>query len=85
MKELHTGVTYTEEQTYLIHAVLHARRVEGLHEGIRWMDIKRYGISYQHNIYNGEPLTLLPDDPRKAIQIPQEVLFAPGDMTPNPR
>ncbi len=85
VKELHTGVTYTEEQTYLIHAVLHARRVEGLHEGIRWMDIKRYGISYQHNIYNGEPLTLLQDDPRKAIQIPQEVLFAPGDMTPNPR
>ena len=85
VKQLNTGVDYTEEQAYLIHAILHARRVECLHEGMRWLDIKRYGISYQHNVYNSEPITLLPDDPRKAIQIPQEVLSAPGNMTPNPR
>ena len=84
-KPLNTGVTYEEKQTNMIHAVLHARRVEGIHEGVRWIDIKRYGISITHNIYNGDPMILKPNDPRKAIQIPQQVLSAPGGMTPNPR
>lgn len=84
-KPLNTGVTYDEKQTNMLHAVLHARRVEGIHEGIRWLDIKRYGISVKHNIYGGTPIVLKADDYRKAIQIPSQVLAAPGDMTPNPR
>jgi hypothetical protein len=32
------------EQENLIHAILHARRVTTLHEGLRWQDVKRYGI-----------------------------------------
>lgn len=85
MKPLNTGVTYDPQQEAMLHAVLHARRVEGIHEGIRWLDIKRYGISYEHNIYNDNPMVLEANDPRKAIQIPEQVLAAPGDMTPNPR
>lgn len=84
-KPLNTGVTYEEKQVNMINAVLHARRVEGLHEGVRWLDIKRYGLSYEHNVYNEEPIKLEPNDPRKAVQIPSQVLAAPGNMTPNPR
>lgn len=84
-KPLNTGVAYEEKQTNMLHAVLHARRVEGIHEGVRWPDIKRYGIAITHNVYNGTPITLEPNDPRRAIQIPLQVLAAPGGMTPNPR
>lgn len=84
-KPLNTGVTYEEKQTNMIYAILHARRVEGIHEGVRWLDIKRYGISITHNIYDGTPITLPPTDPRRAIQIPIQVLSAPGEMAPNPR
>lgn len=84
-KPLNTGVTYEEKQTNMLHAVLHARRVEGIHEGIRWPDIKRYGLSYKHNIYDEAPIVLEANDYRKAIQIPSQVLAAPGGMKPNPR
>lgn len=84
-KPLNTGVSYDEKQTNMLHAVLHARRVEGIHEGVRWLDIKRYGLSIKHLIYGGTPIVLEADDNRKAIQIPSQVLSAPGNMTPNPR
>lgn len=84
-KPLNTGVAYDAKQVNMLYAVLHARRVEGIHEGIRWMDIKRYGIAVTHTIYNGTPIVLKADDSRKAIQIPSQVLAAPGKMTPNPR
>ena len=72
-------------QTNMIQAVLHARRVEGIHEGVRWIDIKRYGIEVTHTVYHGEPMVLAPYDVRKAVQIPLTVLSAPGGLTPNPR
>lgn len=84
-KPLNTGISYDEKQTNMLHAVLHARRVEGIHEGVRWLDIKRYGLSIKHLIYGGTPIVLEADDNRKAIQIPSQVLSAPGNMTPNPR
>lgn len=82
---LHTNVAYDHDQTCMLYAVLHARRVEGVHEGTRWIDIKRYGIEVEHNIYNGQPIVLEANDLRKAIQLPEEVLMAPGGMEPNPR
>lgn len=82
---LNTGVTYDHDQICMLYAVLHARRVETIHEGHRWPDIKRYGLTVTHNIHNGEPIALEANDLRKAIQIPEEVLSAPGNMTPNPR
>lgn len=84
-KPLNTGVEYEDAQKKMLYAVLHARRVEGMHEGVRWLDVKRYGIPIEHTIYGGVPLQLPYDDPRRAIQIPQQVLSAPGDITPNPR
>ena len=30
----------------MIHCVLQMRRIETIHDGSRWMDVKRYGIEY---------------------------------------
>lgn len=78
------GFTVTEgDQESLIQCLLHLRRIETLHEGLRWYDIKRYGIEIAHNRDGLEDDVLLKDDPRRAIQIPQDVINA--GLTANPR
>jgi len=75
------------EQENLIHAILHARRVTTLHEGQRWQDVKRYGIEiYRRAVSDGNVTvydTMTKDDPRRAIQLPENVVKA--GITPNPR
>lgn len=75
------------QQEDLIHAILHARRVTTLHEGLRWFDVKRYGIEiYRRAVKEGNVTvldTLSKEDPRRAIQLPQNVIKA--GITPNPR
>lgn len=71
------------DQENLIQCVLHLRRVETVHEGLRWLDIKRYGIEISHN-RDGETTDILTkDDPRRAWQLPQDVISA--GVTANPR
>lgn len=78
------GFTVTEgEQESLIQCILHLRRIENVHEGNRWYDIKRYGIEIAHNRDGLEDDVLLKDDPRRAIQIPQDVINA--GLEANPR
>lgn len=77
-----------ETQENMIHYVLQCRRVLTLHEGLRWFDVKRYGIAINRYLYlsNGEytiSQVLQQDDNRKAIQIPKDVISA--GLTPNPR
>ena len=73
----------TDQQKAFVHCVLHFRRLETLHDGLRWFDIKRYGIEITHQ-RGTEPLrTLVWDDDRHAIQLPTKVLIA--GMVPNPR
>lgn len=67
----------------LVHCLLHLRRVVTVHEGLRWNDIKRYGIEISHNVSGNDNVDLLKDDPRRAIQLPQEVIAA--GLEPNPR
>ena len=71
------------DQENLIQCVLHLRRIERMHEGDRWYDIKRYGIEYAHNRDGQEDDVLLKEDPRRAIQIPQDVIQA--GLAANPR
>ena len=75
------------EQENLIHAILHARRVTTLHEGLRWQDVKRYGIELcRRAVKEGNVTvydTMTKDDPRRAIQLPENVIKA--GITPNPR
>lgn len=72
------------DQEMIMHFVLHLKRIEFMHEGERFMDIKRYGIEISHNL-NGRDdqyVNLPLDAPNRAIQLPQEVIAA--GLTPNP-
>ncbi|MDR0681459.1 MAG: RagB/SusD family nutrient uptake outer membrane protein [Dysgonamonadaceae bacterium] len=73
----------TNEQKPLLDCVLHFRRLETIFDGMRWFDIKRYGIEITHKIGTSRIETLTWDDPRRALQIPQEVIQA--GMDPNNR
>ena len=78
------GFTVAEgDQENLIQCVLHLRRIEKMHEGDRWYDVKRYGIEFAHNRDGQEDDILLKEDPRRAIQIPQDVIQA--GLAANPR
>lgn len=75
--------TVTDDQLPLIWCVLHFRRIETLHFGYRWLDIKRYGIELTHEI--GYPVvtkTLIWNDDRRALQIPQEAILAGHEANP---
>ena len=71
----------------LIQFILYARRILSLDEGLRWGDIKRYGIEVQHRIVENNTVevvdVLTKDDLRRAIQIPYNVMTA--GLEANPR
>ena len=76
----------------ILQCIQHFRRIEFLFRGMRWFDIKRYGISYSHVIgKDSRVVTLNPNiangelDKRLALQIPNEVIAAgiePNDRAP---
>lgn len=76
-------------QENMLHAVLLMRRIQTLHTGMRWYDIKRYGIEvYRRTLSGGTVGSVSSDvlkigDMRRAIQLPQDVISA--GLTPNPR
>lgn len=76
-------------QENMLQACLAFRRIETMHAGLRWFDIKRYGIEIVRREMNtgGTPEKKLDflskDDPRRALQLPSKVIAA--GMTPNPR
>lgn len=88
-KELHPDFVIPDGNENIIHAVLQLRRVLTMHEGLRWMDINRYGITiHRRFIYkDGQTIRLMDtmdkNDPRRAIQIPADVID--GGLEPNPR
>lgn len=87
-KVLHPDFTVESgTQENFIHAILHVRRILTLHEGLRWFDIKRYGLEiYRRTVYNNEITVndeMKVDDPRRAIQLPQSVITA--GLEANPR
>lgn len=91
-KHLHPAFDIDEEgstQESMLQAVLNMRRIETLQTGLRWFDVKRYGIEINRMTLNPSGMPgkitdeLLVDDPRRAIQIPLKVRDA--GMTPNPR
>ena len=89
LRELHPDFIIEKGmQENLIHCILHARRLLTLEEGLRWQDIKRYGIVIYRRYYEGYTLVNITDkmdtnDPRRAIQLPASVITA--GMQPNPR
>lgn len=88
-KRLKPEVAITsEEQENFLHCLLHMRRIETLFDGLRWFDIKRYGIEiYRRKLDTNESVTVLDvmpvEDLRRAIQIPSTIVSA--GLEPNPR
>lgn len=78
------GFTVAEgDQMEIIQCILHLRRCETIHEGLRWQDIKRFGIEISHN-REGLPNDVLKlGDPRRAFQLPADVITA--GLEANPR
>jgi hypothetical protein len=71
-----------------IHCLLYMRRYEFLHEGMRWFDIKRYGIEIYRRTLEAQTVVSVTDelpvrDERRAMQIPADVITA--GLEPNPR
>lgn len=71
----------TGDDLSVLDCVLHFRRIETVHEGLRWFDIKRYGIKVVHHYRdaNEDDIhvdSLMWNDPRRVIQIPQNVIDA---------
>ena len=81
--KMSSSFVVTAAQRPLIHCVLHFRRIETMFDGYRWFDIKRYGIEIEHNIAGKGIDKLVHNDPRRAIQLPQEVISA--GLEANPR
>lgn len=74
-------------QENLLHCVLQYRRILTLHEGLRWFDVRRYGIEIPRMQVQGgvrvvkDKLTV--NDLRRTLQIPDDAIKA--GITPNPR
>lgn len=75
-KHLHPqGFTVDEgTQENMIQMVLHMRRLETWQQGLRFQDLKRYGIVFSHSVYGSDPIIFEAGDPRGAFQIPQDAI-----------
>lgn len=70
-------------QEDILQFILQMRRVETLYQGLRFLDIKRYGIEFSHDLDEETPITFKAGDLRGAIQLPDDVIEA--GLPANPR
>lgn len=84
-KPLHPQGFTVEEgtMTNMLYLILQIRRLETYWQGLRFIDIKRYGIEFSHDIEGEDPIAFKAGDLRGAIQLPADVLAA--GLPANPR
>ena len=84
-KVLHPqGFTVAEgTQESLVQLILHMRRVMNIYNGLRFQDLKRYGIEFTHFVEGEDPRVFKAGDLRGAIQLPNDVINA--GLPANPR
>jgi len=74
-------------QENLVRAALAIRRLEGVHSGYRWLDVKRHGITINRPVLKSQTeadtIKLLPYSNLTAIQLPEDVIYA--GLPANPR
>lgn len=71
------GVIVAPDEERYMNCINDYRRYETAFEGLRFFDLKRWGIPYTHEVgHEGEKITLTWDDPRRAIEIPADVIAA---------
>ena len=77
--------TLFRSQLILLNYVLFERQKEFIGQGLRWFDIKRYGITVVHDQQDQvSTIRLDSEDRRKVLQIPQSAIDV-GGLEPNPR
>lgn len=81
--DINSSWNLSDDQKDVIYCALHFRRIETLHTGLRWHDLKRYGIEIEHRQGTSPARKLVWNDDRRAIQLPKEVIAA--GMSANPR
>ena len=72
------------EEVAMLQCIQHFRRIEMLHTGMRWFDIKRLGLEFDRKIGKEEVDHLGILDERKAVQIPAEIVAAGMQRNPRP-
>lgn len=70
-------------QENLLQVILQMRRVDTVHDGSRFLDLKRYGIEYQHQLDGENAITIKAGDRRMAFQLPVEAIQ--NGLAANPR
>ncbi len=68
----------------MLQCIQHFRRIEMIHTGMRWFDIKRLGLEFDRKIGKEEVDHLGIFDERKAVQIPAEIIAAGLQQNPRP-
>lgn len=89
-KQFHTSFAIEEDtEEPMLQCILQLRRLVTMHEGLRMQDVKRYGIViYRRQVDASQNVLQVTDemrtnDPRRAVQLPQDVINA--GLKPNPR
>lgn len=89
-KKFHTSFAIDDDtQEPLLQCILHLKRIITLYDGERMQDVKRYGMTiFRRTLTNITQVTavtdsLTADDPREAIQLPQEQISI--GLQANPR
>lgn len=72
------------DQEGMLQCIQHLRRIETIHTGMRWFDIKRFGLEFDRKIGKDGMDHLGIFDERKAIQIPAEIAAAGMQQNPRP-
>lgn len=72
----------TDTTGSLVNATLFFKRVSYIHEGLRWFDILRLNLPVKHEYFTGGSDSLPPNDKRRLLQLPQEVVKAGLAMNP---
>ena len=82
MKPVYAIDAEGSDQESLLQCILHLKRILTVHEGFRMQDVKRYGIEiYRRQTNTSFTIsdvtdTMTADDPRRAIQLPKDVISA---------
>ena len=75
-------------QECMLQCVLNFKRIETIHEGMRWFDVKRYGINITRRVMNQDSEcdhvtdSLGTNDLRRAIQLPFDIIAAGLERNP---
>ena len=67
----------------VLQLLLHMKRIESQPHGLRFNDLKRYGIEFTHTVRGEDPVIFIAGDLRAAVQIPNTVITA--GIPANPR